>query len=125
MKDRETGSECEISEDKVTPRGRLPKLEKPRIKPLKRSKMKLSSPAEREAFAAFKAGKMKPIVRKTFPKEVVDERLGQMADHIISRFPKKYRASVAREWLIDRLRRMLAPPQLLQDVTPREPADGK
>lgn len=125
MKNRKTESERGISEDKAAPRGRLPKFEKSRIKPLKRCKMKLSSPAEREALAAFKAGKMKPIVRKTFPKEVVEERLGQFADHMISRFPEKDRSRISREWLIEWLRPMLAPPEPLQDVTPSEGTNDK
>lgn len=125
MKNRKTGSEGGISEDKAASRGRLAKLEKRRIPSLKRTKMKLFSPAEREALAAFKAGKMKPLVRKTFPKEVIEERLGQLADHLIARIPKRDRANISREWLIEWLRPMLAPPEILQDVTSREATGDK
>lgn len=92
-------------------------LENRRIPQLKRTTIKRLSPAEREALAAFKAGKMKPLVRKPFPKEVVEERLGQFADYMIARIPKKDRSRISREWLIAWLRPMFAPPEPLQDVT--------
>lgn len=125
MKNRKTGSEGGISEDKAASRGRLAKLEKRRIPPLKRTRMKLSSPAEREALAAFKAGKMKPIVRKTFPKEIIEERLGQFADYVIARLPKNGRANISRERLIEWLRPLVGPPQPPQDVGRTEITDGK
>jgi hypothetical protein len=125
MKDRNPESGRGASEDTAAPRGPLAKLERRRIPPLKRSKMKLSSPAERQALAAFKAGKMKPLVRKTFPKEVVEERLGQFADHMIARLPKNGRANISRERLIDWLRPLVGPPQPLRDVGQTEITDGK
>jgi hypothetical protein len=118
MKDHKTGKRRGATEDKA-PRGHPPKFEKRPIPPLKCTKIRRFSPAEREAFAAFKAGKVKPLVRKTFPKEVVDERLGQMADHMISRVRKKDRDRISRERLIEQLRAMLVASPL-REVTAGE-----
>ena len=125
MKNRRTRSERGISDDNVAPRVGLAALSRCRITPLKRTKIKRSSPPEREAFAAFKAGKMKPIVRKTYPQEVVEERLGQLADHMISRVRKRDRSKISREQVIEWLRPLASSPQPLRDLTPREAPNAK